>query len=384
LASGNTRAMIRYEINYSDALNLAGKYQQAVDVALAGIEAAGTLGLQRSMGAMLAGNAAEPLLALGEWERGRRMAERALELEPPEQHYIHLRLLLAWMQIWRGELEQAEAALGEFRALIADAAAAPMYSSLALSVDADYALASGDYARAWADTEKFLKHKNLFAVAMIYPMLAAGAAAARALDNQDRDHSQAAGGSRTGWRVELVRAALAEARPIGVRATWQPVIEASLDDTADSWRTAWKGLPGQPGPAYLLPYAGLRLAQHLVVSRDRAEAREVLAEAGELAAKLGAGLLTSRLAALAQRAGLAAGSSAPVAAANPLASLTSRELEVLELLAAGRSNGEVGTALFISTKTASVHVSNILAKLGVSSRGEAAALARRAGLPVRT
>jgi DNA-binding NarL/FixJ family response regulator len=160
------------------------------------------------------------------------------------------------------------------------------------------------------------------------------------------------------------------------------VIEASLDDTSDSWRTAWKALDGEAAPAHLLPYAGLRLAQHLVVSRDRAEAREVLAEAGELAAKLGAGLLTGRLAALAQRAGLGSGPVTPVA--NPLGGLTARELEVLELLAAGRSNGEVGSALFISTKTASVHVSNILAKLGVNSRGEAAALARRAGLPVRS
>ena len=55
-----------------------------------------------------------------------------------------------------------------------------------------------------------------------------------------------------------------------------------------------------------------------------------------------------------------------------LASLTAREREVLRLVAAGRSNGEIGTELFISTKTASVHVSNILAKLGVGARGEAA------------
>jgi DNA-binding CsgD family transcriptional regulator len=382
LASGNMRAMIRYEINYSDALNLAGRYQQAVDLAVAGIEAAGALGLQRSMGAMLAGNAAEPLLALGEWDRAGRMVQRALELDPPEQHHIHLRLLLAWMHVWRGELEEAEAVLSEFRALIAEAAATPMYSGVALQVDADYAAAGGNYVRAWADTEKFLQHRTSFAASMIYPLLATGAAAARALDNQDRDQSSAAGGVRRAARVERVRAALAEAPPTGVRARWQPVIEASLDDTADSWRTAWKALTGElAAPAHLLPYAGLRLAQHLVVSRDRAEAREVLAEAGELAAKLGAGLLTSRLAALAQRAGLASGPVAPVP--NPLASLTARELEVLELLAAGRSNGEVGSALFISTKTASVHVSNILAKLGVSSRGEAAALARRAGLPVR-
>ena len=60
--------------------------------------------------------------------------------------------------------------------------------------------------------------------------------------------------------------------------------------------------------------------------------------------------------------------------------LTPRELEVLALLAAGRSNSEIGQHLFISRKTASVHVSNILAKLGAASRTEAVALARRRGL----
>jgi DNA-binding NarL/FixJ family response regulator len=63
--------------------------------------------------------------------------------------------------------------------------------------------------------------------------------------------------------------------------------------------------------------------------------------------------------------------------------LTDRELLVLRLLVAGRSNGEIGAELFISRKTASVHVSNILRKLGVSTRVQAAALAERAGL-VRT
>ena len=103
----------------------------------------------------------------------------------------------------------------------------------------------------------------------------------------------------------------------------------------------------------------------------------MLAHAMEQAATLGARLLVDRLGALGQRAGFA-----PTAEvrATPLAGLTPREIEVLQLVAAGSTNGEIGSALFISTKTASVHVSNILAKLGVSGRGEAAALAYKLGL----
>ncbi|MBA2465704.1 MAG: response regulator transcription factor, partial [Nocardioidaceae bacterium] len=61
-------------------------------------------------------------------------------------------------------------------------------------------------------------------------------------------------------------------------------------------------------------------------------------------------------------------------------SLTPRESEILALVAQGRTNGEIGKQLFISTKTVSVHVSNILGKLAASSRTEAAAIARRNGL----
>jgi DNA-binding NarL/FixJ family response regulator len=60
--------------------------------------------------------------------------------------------------------------------------------------------------------------------------------------------------------------------------------------------------------------------------------------------------------------------------------LTPREAEVLSLVAAGRTNREIATALFVSEKTASVHVSNILRKLSVTSRVEAAVVAQRLGL----
>jgi DNA-binding NarL/FixJ family response regulator len=60
--------------------------------------------------------------------------------------------------------------------------------------------------------------------------------------------------------------------------------------------------------------------------------------------------------------------------------LTPRELEVLLLVAAGRTNREIGAELFMSEKSASVHVSRILAKLEVGGRVEAAAVAHRLGL----
>ena len=77
----------------------------------------------------------------------------------------------------------------------------------------------------------------------------------------------------------------------------------------------------------------------------------------------------------------AAGSApAPATAATDGAPLTPREAEILALVAEGRTNGEIGKQLYISTKTVSVHVSNILAKLDATSRTEAAAIARRDGL----
>ena len=73
----------------------------------------------------------------------------------------------------------------------------------------------------------------------------------------------------------------------------------------------------------------------------------------------------------------AAGSPGDLTAPGPALGLTAREYEVLRLIAAGQSNREIAGELFISAKTASVHVSNILGKLGVTSRGEAAATAHR-------
>ncbi len=363
----NPRTMTRYYVNYSDALSHAGRYRDAVREALDGIEVARSLGLERSTGAMLAGNAAEPLLALGEWQRAEKMIERALELDPPAHHHAHLQLLLAWLRLWQGDLEQADGLLTEFRGLFTDDQEAPQYASFVARIDGELALAAGEPERAWRITEVALRHLHRYAVSLRYPLLRVGAAAAHALDQADPAD-----------RVTRLRQVLVAETHGAAAAFWRPVIDAELEDTLNGWRAAWDRLEDLGAPRHLRPYSGLRLAQHLVAQRERAEARRVLVEAARVADELGAGLLRDRISALAQRAGFSV--SEQPGGASPFASLTPRELEVLELVAAGRSNGDIGAALFISTKTASVHVSNILAKLGVATRGEAAALAHRVGL----
>ena len=64
----------------------------------------------------------------------------------------------------------------------------------------------------------------------------------------------------------------------------------------------------------------------------------------------------------------------------PTGNLTQRERQVLTLLADGLSNRRIAEDLFISEKTVSVHISHILAKLGVTNRTEAAAAARRSNI----
>jgi DNA-binding NarL/FixJ family response regulator len=137
-----------------------------------------------------------------------------------------------------------------------------------------------------------------------------------------------------------------------------------------------------------LTYALLRHAEALNAAGDTAAAGAAASEAIDLARGMGAAPLLEELQALVRRARLrpieAETSPAQDTAAVPdeleQLGLTAREAQVLRLVADGLSNSQIAERLFISRKTASVHVSNILSKLGVSTRVEAAALAHRRGL----
>jgi DNA-binding NarL/FixJ family response regulator len=134
--------------------------------------------------------------------------------------------------------------------------------------------------------------------------------------------------------------------------------------------------------------AGVRLreAEAAAAVGDRERANTAIGEARRIAAGVGADLLLREIDSLARRARLQAGepSEAPAESAGPAEQLglTPRELEVLLLVADGRTNRQIAETLFMSEKTASVHVSRILAKLDVKSRTEAAAVAHRLGLAV--
>ena len=155
------------------------------------------------------------------------------------------------------------------------------------------------------------------------------------------------------------------------RRTWR--------SPAPSWaRLTWPDAVAAARDPYLRAYALLRAGEAHAAAGDRPAAAEAVAEATRLADGLGATPLVEAAEALARRARLS-----PAAPSDDEFGLTAREREVLGLIADGRSNGQIAEALFISRKTASVHVSNILAKLGASTRLEAAAIAHRSGLDLR-
>jgi DNA-binding NarL/FixJ family response regulator len=134
---------------------------------------------------------------------------------------------------------------------------------------------------------------------------------------------------------------------------------------------------------HLEGYARWRAGSRLLETRGadaRAAARTQLTGALEIADALRATPLRADIERVAARAHLALVETPARASMIGTSGLTPRELEVLELVAAGQSNREIGEALFIAEKTAGVHVSNVLGKLGVSRRTEAVAVARKHGL----
>jgi DNA-binding CsgD family transcriptional regulator/predicted negative regulator of RcsB-dependent stress response len=193
--------------------------------------------------------------------------------------------------------------------------------------------------------------------------------------------------SRARIHMQRVRAAAQEGGPVA--RAWREMGAAELarargKDDPRLWLKAAEAWAALTRP-YYAAIARWRAAQAYVEGGERAEAAEVAALALTTARELGSRWLVDELTGLAERARLDLDRGA--AADHPPASddedsddpfgLTARERQVLALLAEGATNRQIGNALFMAEKTASVHVSRILSKLGVRSRTQAAAVAHR-------
>ena len=358
----------------SHVLEGRGSHELAIQAGLDGLARARELGLARQVAAPIAGNLAESLASAGRWDEALETLEEVLSLELPARGRVHPLLVRGTLAVARGELEVAADMLAEVRALPAGLWAEAQCALPLARLEIGYRLASGDLAGALAlagalppyDEETDPRYP--WAV-LVTAMRACGEVAASGLPAADLARVREDLASRA--------AAVPRVSPLHQAYAATFAAEAGRADSGadvalwDAAALAWRGL-GQPYPeAYaLLRAAGAGMAG------DREGAGVRLARAGELAARLGAGPLEQEIGQLARRARIQLPGAVSAGGGVPFG-LTAREMEVLRLVAAGRGNREIAAELFISHRTASVHVSNILSKLSVSSRGEAAATAYR-------
>jgi len=371
---GAYQPFIKLVIYESHLLCGAGEYERAAVVAHEGIADAERHGLARTRGAFLAINVAEPLLYLGRWDEAMDVTERALDLAPPSLTRVGLWTMSGWIALARGDLATAARRAASSRAVLSGVAYDDQEHLPQAILDTELALASGGPAAAVAVAAETIERYDLSVSSprYVWPLLVAAAAVAAA--------AIAAGQAAGDAAALLCRVAtLAEKLEVSgpVQRAWQ-LSYAAADPQADAVdrlaaadqaAAAWEAIK-QPYPAAIALARGAAIALSGAGGREAAAAR--LRRAAPIAERLGARPLAEQIADLSRRAGdIPAGD----AANGDRLGLTGREFEVLRLVAAGQSNRDIAGALFISPKTASVHVSNILGKLGASTRTEAAAKA---------
>jgi DNA-binding CsgD family transcriptional regulator len=441
---GDIDELFRVYANLTTVLDLAGRHDEAVAVAFEGIEAARAAGLEAVYGNFLRGNAADSLYLLGRWSEARSLSMTALEWLPAGVNFLNTLVSLATVEIELSAGTMAGRLLGqtllELEAVRDAQQAVPLHLAAA-----SFALWRGDITdarratdRAWAlmgGTEDWILAARAAAAVVEVDAAAAaeaqgrrdlaGLAGARQRAQDVLDAAEATvkrhGVARNLGSRKLADAYLATARAHRRRldgrddpASWAAVAEGwvALGIPYEIARARWR-----EAGAYLGSGAG---------RAGRSAAKAPLLESVELALRLGAQPLLRELRELARRALIAlpddvdaqllgqddmtrplvgvmerdvpngdSGDERSAALVRSMVGgdeegpkrdtfgLSAREREVLAEIARGRTNREIGERLFISQKTVGVHVGNILSKLGVSGRVEAAAVAIRLDLTER-
>ncbi len=380
-SSASVAVEARTSINQCYVLANVSRYAECVEVGREAIARLATRSLAHTLGAPLYYNVVIGLVPLGEWDAALAVCEQAETAAVPATTLRFLALSRARVAVLRGRPDAAEAALAvarddQPRGQPAFDLEHAVVSTLFLRLqrrDREALELARDTVRGSPDGIDRLR-LCAEALSALADLVAAGGRVRRIDDPHGvRDELLAAAmGGSSDWSdaspegVNLRRVCIAEGeRMLGPHSRHWPVI-------AEAW--------AELGLLHDCAYANLRLAEALVAARSSTPASEALQSAHQAAQRLGAAPLLAEIAAVARRGHLPLADLAPSNTASAgvrrhdprLDALTRREREVLGLVRSGLTNGQVARRLGISERTAAVHVSNLIAKLGVGSRLEAA------------
>jgi DNA-binding CsgD family transcriptional regulator/tetratricopeptide (TPR) repeat protein len=397
LGYGDPGIIGRGYINLCSALETLDRHREAVQVARAGLAELKRRGVRlRVAESMLWLNMAESLIALGDWDDAEAALNSSLDLDPPGIHGATTHEYLADLALMSGraDLARGELALGArtpSRTFEHQYALPGIRREIEKAVWLTRSIGEARSAfQMFLDKPQFLGDER-YAWRVLTAMAMAEADHAETSRAAARSGASAADATgsvmvaaladRAGRLPALTPSQAAAAAQVAAElARWRGVAGAA------EWSTASELAAREGVHAHQAAYINFRASEASAANGDRDQAAELLRRAVRTVATQPMGPLCLEVQALARRARLDISDCMPAAPApggargtdpgSPLG-LTARELEVLALVAQGLSNRQIGERLFISTKTASVHVSNILAKLGVSGRGEAAAVAHR-------
>jgi DNA-binding CsgD family transcriptional regulator len=326
------------------------------------------------------------LLAVGEWDRAEAELARIREFSVDNPWlFLGLALSTGTLACWRGDLDTARFwAKAAHDGMPPDGQSYGLWGLVMVSwLEAEIHVARGDHAAAREILSPLWQTPGVKLVDDLWhPLLLASRVEADLASRPDRSPDESLN------HCAVIQSAADQMPRVGaLGAAWYGHLQAELAgaasrDSAAEWEgvsDAWRTL----GHPHNRGWALLRLAATSVRDDDRARAVESLSEALRIAEELHAVPLRDAAFDLARRGRLQLDitpSETQPRGTLRLRRLTARELEVLRLVAQGMSNEEVAQTLFISPKTASVHVSRILTKLGVTSRMKATALAYEEGL----
>ncbi|TMK53365.1 MAG: LuxR family transcriptional regulator [Actinobacteria bacterium] len=375
---GVARAYVHLATLLSEPLN---RLDEAVVVAEEGLARVQATGLARFHGAALQAMIINTLFRLGRWDEGDRRAREAFDANPAGMAAMDLHLARAKISMARGDFATTAADLEAVKALSARAID-PRFVVPVLTLEAGLAIWEERLDDARDAIAAGLARLTVSQVRRGSEEIEGARATATALMKHLRQLKA---------RLDPAAAAVHQAADIYTtmcEAEWSRLEGASSAELWEKVAATWDTMH-QPYPE---AYARWRMAEALLARRARSgPAADALRWAHATAQRMEAEPLRREIRALASRAGIdldqpaatATGPAAPPSQVPPAEArlgLTRREVEVLRLVALGRTNREVATTLFISEKTAGVHVSNILRKLDLRSRVEASAYAHRLGL----